>query len=75
MIFDAVNEGARFDHLGALFADERSQRDITEAMAACRFVILGARGEAQLSEATKAWLRSGFAPVDAPGGVWRRLGP
>ena len=75
MIFDAVEDGARFDDLASLVADERSQGKVLDAMGACRFVVLGGRGEGQLSEPSKAWLRDNFAPVDvgAPFDVWERL--
>lgn len=75
MIFDAVEDGARFDDLAALFADERSQARVTASMAACRFLVLGNRGEEQLSGPSKDWLRQHFTPVDlgAPFPVWERL--
>ena len=74
MIFDAVADGTRFDDLAALFADERSQRRITAAMAACRFVVVGGRGEFQLSGPTKAWLDEHFVRLDGPGDI-RELRP
>ncbi|MFP5320158.1 MAG: glycosyltransferase 87 family protein [Acidimicrobiia bacterium] len=74
MIFDAVEGGSRFDGLGALFADDRSQRRITEAMAGCRFVVVGGRGEFQLSEGTKAWLRQHFVRLEGAGDIWERVG-
>lgn len=75
MIFDAVSGGARFDDLGALFAAERSQRRITAAMAACRFVVVGSRGDFQLSGPTKAWLAQHFVRLDVPGDIWERIAP
>lgn len=75
MIFDAVGDGDRFEDLAALLADERSQREIVAAMAACRFVVVGGRGEFQLSGGTKAWLRQHFVRLEGPGDIWERVAP
>ncbi len=75
MIFAAVEDGADFPDLGALFADERSQRPVREAMAACRFVVAGSRGDFQLSAASKQWLEANYlrrAPGSSPVDIWER---
>jgi len=77
MLIAATSEGRRFSTASQAFADPASQTQISTALRASRFAILGGRGHWQLSEATQQWLRSQFLQRFPPPGqdgidVWER---
>ncbi len=77
MLMAATSDGRRFSSATRAFADPASQLEISAALRASRFVILGDRGHWQLSEATQQWVRSQFLPRFPPPGqdgidVWER---
>ena len=77
MLIAATSEGRRFSTASQAFADPASQTQISTALRASRFAILGGRGHWQLSEATQQWVRSQFLQRFPPPGqdgidVWER---
>jgi len=77
MLMAATSEGRRFSNASEAFADPASQLQISTALRASRFAILGGRGHWQLSEPTQQWVRSQFLqrfPLPGQDGidVWER---
>lgn len=75
MLFAALATGARFDSMGAAFAQESSQAELRTLIDGCRFLVMGSRAASHLSDRTKAWLdanfdrRPGAPDADA---IWER---
>jgi hypothetical protein len=60
MLLAATRGGERYPDATAAFKSPDAQRDVRALLAACRFVVLGWRGEWQLNEETKAWVHAHF---------------
>ena len=76
MLLAATRDGRRFPDATAAFKSAGSQREIRAVLSACRFAVLGWRGDWQLSDETKAWFRMRFVRrVDLATGsldLWER---
>jgi hypothetical protein len=66
MLLAAVRDGVRAGSAQEAFGSEASQAPFHEAIARCAFLVMGPRGEWQLSSATRGWVAEHFAPVSAP---------
>lgn len=80
MLYGGVMSGSTFTHTEEVFRTEASQQKIRELLAQCRFVVVGARGEAQLSDESKQWLHAHFIrryPAQGGSGteVWEQPPP
>ncbi len=78
MLMDATRGGRRFASATQAFADPSSQAEITAALRAARFAIVGDRGRWQMSAQTQDWFGSVFVQRFPPPGevgvdVWERL--
>ena len=78
MLYDGLMSGTRATQTAEVFRTEASQERILKLLEQCRFVVVSTRGEAQLSNQSKEWLRAHFVrrypPQGQPGpDVWERL--
>jgi hypothetical protein len=76
MLLAATRRGARYADATAAFKSPEAQGDARAVLSDCRFVVVGWRGEWQLSDETKAWFRARFARRYATGtsglDLWER---
>jgi hypothetical protein len=78
MLHSGMMSGERLSHAEQTFQTAAAQRAIRELLARSRFVVLGWRGERQLSEESKQWFHAHFTrrfpPKGQPGpDVWEQL--
>lgn len=78
MLRGAMAPDQQFNQAAAAFQSPAAQQAIRELLARSRFVVLGWRGEWQLSEESKRWFHAHFArryPPQGHGGpdVWEQL--
>jgi hypothetical protein len=77
MVWSAVAGGRRFAAVETALADDAAQDEVVRLLGACRWAVLGWRGEWQLSPASLEWFRSAYEPLEpGPSGVtiWKRRG-
>jgi hypothetical protein len=60
MLYGGLMSGPAFSHTAEVFRTEASQQTLRELLNQCRFVVVDARGEQQLSSESKQWLRAHF---------------
>ncbi len=78
MVSDALGTGQSFSQATEAFRSPASQRTVLELLGKCRFVVVGPRGQMQLTDESKQWLREHFVqrfppPGEAGVDVWERL--
>ena len=77
MLLAAAKSGAHFPDAAAAFQSAAAQSDALARLRACRFAVLGWRGNWQLSEPSRAWFRSHFVCLTPGAGdlcLWERWG-
>ncbi|WP_147470068.1 glycosyltransferase family 39 protein [Corallococcus sp. AB049A] len=76
MLQDAVASGTRFPDAAAAFASADSQTRMLALLARCDFVLLGARGQWQLSTGSRRWFQANYSRGVSPDSpaveLWRR---
>lgn len=80
MLQGAMASGQRFPHSTNAFQTPGSQQALRELLVRSRFVVVGWRGDWQLSESSKQWFRARFIrrfPPEGEGGLdlWEQLPP
>ncbi|WP_338264510.1 ArnT family glycosyltransferase [Corallococcus caeni] len=79
MLQDALTSGARFPDAAAAFASADSQTRMLALLGQCDFVLLGARGQWQLSSDSRQWFEAhytrGVSPDSPAVELWRRHEP
>ena len=65
----AAQTGARYPDTGAAFADSSSQAPVRPLLVGCDYLVLGGRGEWQLSAESRATAAAGHAPLPGPEGL------
>ncbi len=80
MLQGGMASGQRFSHVTEAFQTPGTQQALRELLSRSRFVVLGWRGDWQLSEESKQWFRSRFVrrfPVEGEGGpdLWEQRSP
>ncbi|MFL5348976.1 MAG: glycosyltransferase family 39 protein [Hyalangium sp.] len=60
MVREGLMSGAAFTQTQEVFRTEASQKTLRELLAKCDFVVVGWRGEMQLSDESKQWLHAHF---------------
>ncbi|MEO8378141.1 MAG: glycosyltransferase family 39 protein [Acidobacteriota bacterium] len=76
MLLDAVADGARFPDAAAAFQRPLPQREVRARLEACRYAVLGQRGNWQLNAANRDWFQAHYFCVDPREGelcVWERM--
>jgi 4-amino-4-deoxy-L-arabinose transferase-like glycosyltransferase len=78
MLHSGMLSGERLSHATEAFHTPAAQRTLRELLARCRFVVLGWRGERQLSEESRQWFRAHFTrrfpPKGQPGSdLWEQV--
>ena len=78
MLHSGMLSGERLTHATEAFHTPAAQRSIREVLARSRFVVLGWRGERQLSEESRQWFHAHFTrrfpPKGQPGpDVWEQV--
>ena len=78
MLHNGMLSGERLTHATEAFHTPAAQRGIRELLARSRFVVLGWRGERQLSEENRQWFQSHFTRRFPPKGhtgpdVWEQV--
>jgi hypothetical protein len=80
MLQGGMASGQRLTHATEAFQTPGSQQALRELLSRSRFVVLGWRGDWQLSEDSKQWFRSRFVrrfPREGEGGIdlWEQVPP
>jgi hypothetical protein len=79
MLLEAVRGGARYPDAGAGFQSPAAQTSVRARLAASRFVVMGWRGNWQLTGEARVWFEAHFTPRQAPGAdgldLWERTTP
>ncbi|WP_338869298.1 hypothetical protein [Myxococcus stipitatus] len=70
MLSDSLGGPGRFANAAAAFEDERSQRSMLPLLERCDVLVLGGRGEWQLSSSSEHWVQQHFRNE---GPLWRRV--
>jgi hypothetical protein len=79
MLQDALASGTRFPDAAAAFASADSQTRMMALLEQCDFVLLGARGQWQLSTDSRRWFAANYSRGVSPDSpaveLWRRHEP
>lgn len=80
MLQDAMSTGDRFDDMSEALSAPEAQQALRVMLDACRFVVLGSRGDQQLTPESRPWFKQRFVrrfPAGATGGVdlWEHRPP